>query len=67
MEKENGLPPIMETVLFTKLNVDAFGKAKASEGLKILDVVASEYGLNIKSNSQYKTSYKALINMIKNN
>jgi hypothetical protein len=67
MEKEPGLPPIMETVLFTKLSTELFGKAKVSEGLKILDVVASEYGLNIKSNSQYKTSYKALINQIKNN
>ena len=67
MEKETSIPPIMETVLFTKLNEEMFGKAKASEGLKILDVVASEYGLNIKSNSQYKTSYKALINQIKNN
>jgi hypothetical protein len=67
MEKETSTPPIMENVLFTKLSIELFGKAKASEGLKILDVVASEFGLNIKSNSQYKTSYKALINQIKNN
>jgi hypothetical protein len=59
--------PIMESVLFTKINVEMFGKAKASDGLKILDFAASEYGLNIKHNRHFKTSKRALINQIKNN
>ena len=66
-ETERALHPIMENILFTKINEEMLGKAKASEGLKILDFAASEYGLNIKLNSHFKTSKKSLINQIKKN
>ena len=59
--------PIMENVLFTKLNTELFGRAKASEGLKILAFAGSEYGLNIKLNRHFKISRKVLKNQIKNN
>jgi len=66
-ETEQVLHPIMESVLFTKISEQMFGKAKASEGLKILDFAASEYGLNIKLSRHFKTSRRSLINQIKKN
>lgn len=66
-ELENNLPQIFETVLFTKINTDQFGKLKASEGLQMLNSVCKEWGLNIKYLNHYKISKKILLNQIKNN
>lgn len=66
-ELENKIPPIFETVLFTKITTDQFGKLKASEGLKMLNSVSYEWGLNIKYLKHFKISKKILLNQIKNN
>lgn len=66
-EIEENLPPILDNVFFTKINVENFGKLPASEGIKVLESICLEWGLNIKYLKHFNISKKILINQIKNN
>lgn len=57
----------LEPVLFTKLSIELIDKSKPSEFHKIMQVIGSEWGLNIAFEKDYKTAKRIIINSIKNN
>lgn len=57
----------VEPILFTKLSTELIDKAKPSEFHKIMNLVASEYGLVMKREKDYKTIKRIIINQIKYN
>jgi hypothetical protein len=58
---------VMEPVLFTKYNEKVIGKAKPSQIIPILDLLGSEYSLNIKKVKHFRATKRMLINAVKNN
>jgi hypothetical protein len=57
----------LEPVLFTNLSEQLVMKARPSEVIKMVDVVCSEWGLQVKRNKDFNLALKILINQVKNN
>jgi len=67
MEIEKTLPVIFENALFTKLSNQKIDKAKPSEINKFLDIICTDWDLNIKNQKHYDIALLILKNSINKN
>ena len=67
MEIEKSNPVIFESALFTKLNEAQISKANPSEIIKFLDIICTDWDLDIKNQKHYDIALKILKNSINNN
>lgn len=61
------IPGVMETVLFTGLNVQMVNNSRPSDLKDIVRFVAADYGLNPCFAKQFKSIKRIIINCVKYN
>lgn len=66
-ERADTCTDVIETVEFTDISAKIIGKLSPKEIFPILEVIATEWGLNLSFAKQSKTAEKILINSIKYN
>ena len=67
MEIEKSNPVIFESALFTKYSSQLIDKANPSEIIKFLDIICTDWELDIKNQKHYDIALKILKNSINNN